>query len=40
MVAAVAPRRQPSTRGSWAVWLIPVGFTLLTLIPIISVRCG
>lgn len=36
MVTAVAPRRQRSTRGSSAVWLIPVGFTLLTLIPIIS----
>lgn len=36
MVTAVAARRQRSTLGSWAVWLIPVGFTLLTLIPIIS----
>lgn len=36
MVTAVSPDRRRSTRGSRAVWLIPVGFTLLTLIPIIS----
>lgn len=36
MVTAVAPDRRRPTRGSRAVWLIPVGFALLTLIPIIS----
>ncbi|WP_425842766.1 DUF2306 domain-containing protein [Agrococcus sp. TSP3-2-1] len=36
MVTAVSPDRRRSASGSWAVWLIPVGFTLLTLIPIIS----